>query len=491
MLPKNLRFQGKVESSSARSYKANIQPQNGTGPYNLGDTIILNIPTNHNLCISTLDSYLKFNVMAQTSTGAGNVLRFDSCGAHGLIQRIRVFSGSNLIEDQDSYGALAKLLFDIQQPTDSIYGKQNMLAGCRNDLVTFIPSTSSQALAGDYSTGFADAAHLVTGLNVSLARLENPISCLQVNSGESLRNATTASISPQLAAAEVTTVQTYCINLISIMGALCSQNYFPLWACTSAPIRIEIQLVSQLYYGMNCISAITNSGLINNVEYVAEMMELSDEAMSMVQSSLGGQPLQFVVPSFRNYQFTATLGTSATSISMPVPAKFSSVKGLYMLQRANGSGALTYYPFSSTTMGITDYTFRVGSQVMPPKAPSTLCEMFAELMKSIDSLGNINHQPSIEKTSYSQSSNTANTVTLETNNATTCGSGSFYVGINLENYASASKDSIYSGFNTNTSDIYYLANFAAQGSATSTRFDCFANFDLLVVCDNSTCYVKF
>ena len=391
-----------------------------------------------------------------------------------------------------------KLLFDIQQPTDAIYGKQNMLAGCRNDLVSVSPAVS--ALAADSGivalnavaggTAISTAAY-AAAFTQQMAKLETPVSCLQINSGESLRNGTTASSSPSLAAAEVTIVNTYCINLISIMGALCSQNYFPLWACTSAPIRIELQLVSQLYYGMNCISATTNSGLINNVEYVAEMMELSDEAMSMVQGSLGGQPLQFVVPSFRNYQFTASLGTSATSISMPIPAKFSSVKGLYVTSRPNGSGALTFYPFSSCTMGITDYTFRIGSQVCPPKAPSTLCEMFAELLKSIDSLGNINHQPSIEKTSYSQASNTANTVALEVNNATNCSSGSFYVGLNLENYASASKDSIYSGFNTNTSDIYYLANFAAQGSAVSTRFDCFANFDLLIVCDNSTCYVKF
>ena len=41
MLPKNLNYGSKVESSAARSYRTNIQPQNGTGNYNGGDTIIL------------------------------------------------------------------------------------------------------------------------------------------------------------------------------------------------------------------------------------------------------------------------------------------------------------------------------------------------------------------------------------------------------------------------------------------------------------------
>jgi hypothetical protein len=176
---------------------------------------------------------------------------------------------------------------------------------------------------------------------------------------------------------------------------------------------------------------------------------------------------------------------------MPIPAKFSSLKSLYVLSRPSGSGANTFFPFSSCTMNLTDYTFRIGSQVLPPKAPSTITECFAELMKAIDSLGNVNHQPSIEKTTYSQVVNTANTVALELNNASNCQSGSFYVGLSTELYASASKDSIYSGFNTNTSDVYYNANFAAQANAVNCRFDAFANFDLLVVCENNTCYVKF
>ena len=113
MLPKTLKYGSKVESAMARSSRVNIAPQNGTGNYVLGDTIILNIPTRNNLVLAPTESYLKFNVTV-TSSAANNAFRWDSCSAHGLLQRVRIFHGSNLIQDIDNYGLLAKMLFDLQ-----------------------------------------------------------------------------------------------------------------------------------------------------------------------------------------------------------------------------------------------------------------------------------------------------------------------------------------------------------------------------------------
>jgi hypothetical protein len=67
---------------------------------------------------------------------------------------------------------------------------------------------------------------------------------------------------------------------------------------------------------------------VSNVEYVATMIELSDQAMGLIQSSLNGQPLQFVVPDYRNYAFSNATLTQNTSVQvqMPIAAKFSSLK---------------------------------------------------------------------------------------------------------------------------------------------------------------------
>ena len=139
MLPKNLKYGNKVESAPSRSYRTNIAPQNGTGPYGLGDTIIFNIPTRSNLVLAPAESYLKFNVNV-TSSNATSRFRWDACGAHGLFQRIRIFHGSNLIQDIDNYGLLAKMLMDIQVPTDAAYGKLNATSGTRFDLVARFPT---------------------------------------------------------------------------------------------------------------------------------------------------------------------------------------------------------------------------------------------------------------------------------------------------------------------------------------------------------------
>jgi hypothetical protein len=114
-------------------------------------------------------------------------------------------------------------------------------------------------------------------------------------------------------------------------------------------------------------------------------------------------------------------------------------------------------------------------------------------------MSDLNYQPSIEKSSYeanlSGGYNVAgvlngSAITAATNSL--CGSGSFYIGLDLENYVSAPKDSIFCGYNTNTSDIFAVLNFAgAAGAAVTLRFDAFAMFDSVIVFESSTAYRKF
>ena len=121
MLPKQLKYGSKVESAAAKSSRVNIASNNGTEPFNLGDTIIFNLPTRSSLVLVPNESYLKFTLQPITANGAATALRWDSCGAHGLFQRIRIFHGSNLLSDCDNYHLLTKMLFDIQVHCDACY----------------------------------------------------------------------------------------------------------------------------------------------------------------------------------------------------------------------------------------------------------------------------------------------------------------------------------------------------------------------------------
>jgi len=477
MLPKTLKYGSKVESAYARSMRSNIQPQNGTGPYNLGDTIIINIPTRNNLVLVPSESYLKFNITVTNSSTDANAFRWDSCGAHGIIQRIRVFHGSNLLQDIDNYGMLTKMLFDLQMPTDATYGKYNMLCGTRNDLVF-----------ASYADTTADGTAITGQLLKPIINVNRSV--LQVNSGDRVE-ATAA-----LVGAAGTTTNTYCLSLVSLVGLLCSQNYIPLFEMTSAPLRVEIQLVDALLKGLNYLSAAGGipTATLSNVEYVGNFIELGDPAVAMIKDSLGGQPLQFVVPDYRNYvyNYLLTNGSTAT-LAMPIAAKFSSLKAIFITVRDKGTGAVSFFPFSSVSRNIIDYQFRIGANVFPPKVPNTLPEMFSEVLKAIGSISDINQQPSIEKASYSLVSSLNAGISLDTATSTSNQqSGSFYIGIDLENYCNAPKDTIFTGYNSNTEDIYCLINYNTQAGATSNaRFDAFANFDVVVICENNTAYIRF
>ena len=469
MLPKNLAYGSKVESAAARSYRTNIQPQNGTGNYSAGETIIINIPTRNNLVYVPSESYLKFTHTVTVGAATSAYTRFDSCGAHGLIQRIRVFHGSNLLSDIDNYGLLSKILFDLQVPTDSFYGKYNILAGTRSDLTVSFPALATADLTG------ALLSALVLPAN-------------QTNSGYRMDTANSA--------IGATLSQTFCLNLITLAGSLCKDKYFPLFACTSAPLRVEIQLVPALQNGM-CIETASTFQL-SNVEYITQMIELSDNAMNIIRESQNGQPLQFVNPDYRNYQYNFSLAAASTQLTMPIPAKFSSLKSIFVTARDTAaSGVLTYFPYSCNKFKISSYFFRVGSTVMPSKVPDTVAEMFSECVKAIGSMSDLNHQPSIDFTSYTQDNPLVNAkdanVLLTPNyyTASNVSSGSFYVGLDLENYANADKNAIFSGWNSNTDDIYFVPTYAGQAAATTTRFDAFAMFDTVLVFENGTCFVKY
>eukprot|EP01038_Epipyxis_sp_PR26KG_P017677 gene17677-24598_t len=460
MLPKQLKYGSKVESAMAQSYRSNIQPQNGTGPYTLGQTIIINIPTSNNLVLAATESFLKFNVKFTNGATANARAIFDNCGAHQLVQRIRIFHGSNLLQDIDQYGLLAKMLFDLQVPTDACYGKFNELVGTRNDL-----NVITNAVA-------AGAAVPVSYL-----------SCKQINSGESY----------DLGAANSTTadadVRTFCLNLICLLGTLSQNQYIPLFSCTAAPLRLEIQLVSTTLQAIASSSAITSIEL-NNVEYIGQFIKLSDNAMSMIYyGSLGGQPLEFSVPDYSNYQYSYSLITanSTQQINFAIPAKYSSLKSLFVMMRES-TGTLTYFPLSCVNLKFLSYYFRVGSNIIPTKSPDNLPEMFSEVLKAMGSMSDLNyHHPSIEKDSYEL---VRNATTITTVNYNSINSGSFYIGLDLENYVASNKDTIFAGYNSNTDDIFAVINLNPTANVTP-RFDTFANFDSVLVFENGTAYRKF
>ena len=468
MLPSNLKYQNKLESAYARSYTTHIQPQNGMSGYKKGQTIMINIPTSPNQVMASTESVLKFDLTVTNGGTASAYARLDKCGAHGIIQRLRVIHGSNTIEDLDNYGNIVSQLTALQK-SSGCNGKDSILQGFSSDK-------------------FCDVQD---GTNTTTKKNQ----VMPIIAGERLHDDGAANEFEAIEAYDATVggsgktkTRTYCINLLSIVGSL-SEKYLPLFAMTGAPLRLELQLVSDP--AKFCCSEKTMTDFtVDNVEFVAQMMELGDSAMSVVNSSVGNAPLQWVVPQYRNYVGNFVVGTGPTQVSLPIPAKFNSLKSLFLTLRTKSEGADTFFPHASCMHSLSEYTLRLGSKVIPSKAPANASEMFVELLKSIGSVSDINHECMIDLKNYQvpiSVANAENAVCIKE----TSSSSSFMVGVDLETYSNSDKSAIYAGWNSSTEDIFFQLAFSGLAGATSVRSDTYALLDAVIVCENGVASVRY
>jgi len=383
---------------------------------------------------------LRGTLSLSCSTANATAATFESAGVHGFIQRIRVFHGSNLLEDIDNYAQLAKILYDFQASDDTVKGR---LA------VTSATNPQYNVTSGTIVRG--------------------------VNRGATSGVTTTATTVP------------FAINLVSMVGALAGDKYLPLWEMTAAPLRVEIVLKASVVTSMMSLAgtATAQTFAVSGVNYCGEFLELPDSAVSAIKSG-SSSPMQMVLPSFRSYTNSAAITTAGTQVSMPIPAKFSSLKSIFVATRTS-VGADGLYPNSHCKYGLTSYNFRVGSEVLPSSAPTIVPEFYSEAVKCFGSLADLSLQPSIDLVSYSL--DVPNTI-ASSGDASLLDSGSFVIGIDTEIYQNADKASIFSGTNTNTSDIFYIANFTPAGNVTILQ-TAFANYDQVLVYENGVCYARY
>ena len=368
---------------------------------------------------------LKFNIKA-TLAASTVVAAFESGGYHSVFSRLRLFHGSNLLEDIQNYNELAKHLYDFQMPLDAIQGRYSVTSGTTNEYV-----------------GVADASGVVAARPVNRGRNE------AIGSPAGVSGAKTYSA---------------CINLISLVGSLAGGKYLPLFEATSAPLRVELVIVPALINAM-CISPTVNSAFtIENVEYIAEFLELPDSAVAAVKAG-SSSPMQMVTPSYRAYTFSQSVtGGASTQLAMPIPAKFSSLKHILVNQK-NQVPALSTYPVGSFALGLSQYQFRIGSEVLPSNPPTTAAEFFTEAAKCFGSIADVDYQPAVDVNNYALDPSGA-TVTTYSAGMTT-NSGSFLVGIDCEPYQNADKSTIFNGMNTNTSDIYFLPQYSVPAGVSN------------------------
>jgi hypothetical protein len=200
MLPKNLKYNNKLESAFARNFSSYIQPQNGTGPYGDSQTIIINIPTAQNLVMAGTESVLKFDMEVQIGGTDATYCRLDKAGASGCIQRLRLYHGSQLLEDLDNYGNLFGFM-TVLQKSSGCNGKDSILNGFCNDRYCDVNHVNpALTTAGDITLAEYQTASTNTKTN----------QVLPILAGERLINGASTSEFATLATGTYTKKRTYC-----------------------------------------------------------------------------------------------------------------------------------------------------------------------------------------------------------------------------------------------------------------------------------------
>ena len=472
-LPNNLLYQNKQDSLGARPYVSSIQSQNQN--YAANDVIVLNIATNSNTILSPRDSFLKFSMTATNGATAQDFVRLAKAGAHSFIQRIRVFHGSTLLEDIDNYGNLVAQLATHQRSADNVSYKGSVTEGWEESCAVLVNGTGVGAAVPTYN---------INGLR-----------------GQRISNAAYGGAGG-LAIGATTGLRTFCLPLVSILGTL-GDKYIPLFAMTSAPIRLEIQLVSSALIPFVSITAMA-SFAITNVEFVGSFVELSDQALAVVQQASGGGPLTMAVNRWANVVYNANLLNATTQISVPMPFKYSSCQALIASIRQYSAGAVTFDAFESNHFNMNEYWFSFGSETIPTKRVGSGTgyplasggdhqSMFNAYCSALGSPYDLDYNPLISLYTYDTraipvaSAETANTCV---GNLTSI-AGAFGVGLELTSWPSANQDKMFSGRNSSNEDIYFNASFSPNATTPAVRLDAYMLHHAVIICENGQAQIRY
>lgn len=470
-LPKQLLYQNKVDAMGARPYTSNIQPQ-GAQTYAANDVMIFNIPCNRNTVLSPHDTYLKFSMTGTNGATAQDWVRLSKAGAHGFIQRLRLFHGSTLLEDVDNYGNLVAQLCTHQRSADNLSYKGAVVEGFEESCAVLITGSGAGASATPIYSQNA-----LRGMRIS-----NP----------------TYGAAGGLAGAAVTPSRTFCIPLVSILGTL-GDKYLPLFAMTAAPLRLELQLVNSALVPFVAISAMASFAL-SNVEVIGSFIELSDQALGVIQQSQMGAPLTLAVSRYSNLVYNATLNNATTNVSCPVPFKYSSVQAIINTIRQHSAGAITFDAYGSFNYNINEYWFQFGSESLPTKHPGSSATgggdhqtMFNYYCSALGSPYDLDYSPCINLYTYDTmavpvvSAETANTYVGNLSSI----SGAFGIGQELVSFPSANQDQMFSGRNTSTEDIYHNMIFNANATTPAVRFDYYCLHHAVIICENGAAQIRY
>jgi hypothetical protein len=441
-----------TQATRVNKQTVKLPPKNGSS-FTPGNIIRIEFPADNYL--NTLNSVLSLDFAFSTATGSP---RFQRGGAQNLIKRLRVLYGSLVLEDIQEYHTLVRIFTEAGVQNDYMSSIGTILDGmydtklCSPDADAAGSATSKTGVA---SSGFIDTTSTTTLATTITDSLVRPSQTVAVDLGG-------------------TTERTYCLNLMS--GLLTCKKLIPLkWMAAQLAIEITLSDVADcaLY------STGTPSYTVNNVNYIAEMLEFDSTYDTAFYAGLsnGGVPLKFASWHFHSFN------VSGNSAVLQIHERARSVKSAFAVSRSTDtpSGVIDTDRFfhalgstyssgaiaNATTGQVAEFQWRVGGRYYPSqpvRASKGGAEALVELLKCINALGDYTRAAAIDYKNWTSDSS---------------GNGSkFIMACEFEN-TDVMPDTI-AGINAEEqSDI--ALSITCNGAATAKKVDVFMYYDSLLI----------
>ena len=423
-LVNNVNYTPKMPSVKSRNLTVSVQPSNGSSFNQSNQQIHLDIPTGqYGQYLNQQATYLKFKIT--NNDGVALTLDRDASAVWG---RMTETHSSTVLSDLTEYNVMYRMFNDCQ--VSAI--EQNTVG-------------SNTLLHGEGTVGAGTTVYGAKTL------------------------ATTASESVSMPL------------LSPLIGASCPK-YLPLGAMgQGGNYRVTLTLDN-----LNNIGITADGGdvqiTISEVELVCNIVEVDSVGQQMIEASSGGI---YAISStgYRNYTANAG-GSGENQVSLLIPAKASSMKSMFVVQRPSGhlNKATEFGIGCRDRADLTEFHITCGGVRVPAGKPvqATGGNAFQELMKCFGGVSNLNQRCDFGKTRYELTSSTARA------DDAIATKGAFVAGVELESYTN---EGVESGLNTLGANMFWEGTYDTITEAIAFSF--FSMYDVLITCENGILSVKF
>jgi len=465
----------KKRAIASRAFRVKIPSSNSTS-FTPSQTINIDLPSN--LAGQFYDfqnqMYLKLRLKLTGAYAENDSVALDRGGIFSILKRVSLSTAGATIADVNNYNMLTTALLD----TDASF---------------------------DYR---ASVGQTLLGLTSTL-RGRNWVSTSDVGAGVT----------------DEAGYATFCIPLICLPVSNCTpMRYIPAFSLSPLQLRIVLEDFAVAFQSASAVG--NRSYIVDEVEVVARMIELSPSAMSQLSAYTGGQ-YSILCNAWANA--TATKDANALQLVAPLGFSFSSLERVLIIHRPTDTASSSeHFSLGNRSKAyLSQYNLLINSEMYPSRvidcSAKDGAEALAEYLLADHSLTAF-HKSTCLNNGYVQSHTTSSAnqgfsimgggdlpnigraylnngpFTLDEPDGSTAGSsaindgvggaggacvvassdiGSFICAVELEGLSHGKSATTYSGISTLGSTTQFVAQYSAV-TASSQRLDFFGQYTILM-----------